>query len=91
MGLQVRREVNRRGVAGLPLYPEDRGSTAPGAARIIRVSNGVARHHLTDAAGNRVQTFPAERTVLQQQFLDLLALPAPAATDPSTGGAEAPP
>ena len=74
MELQIRREMARSHVASLPLYPEDRRAIAPSAERIIQVFTGVARHQLTDAAGNPVQTFPPDLTPLQQQLLDLLAV-----------------
>ena len=73
--LQIRREMARRDLPSLPLYPEDRSTLAPSAERIIQVFTGVARHRLTDAAGNLVQTFPPELTILQQQLLELLAVP----------------
>jgi hypothetical protein len=67
--------MNRRDLPSLPLYPEDRSAIAPSVERIIQVFNGVARHQLTDAAGNLDQTFPPELTLLQRQLLNLLAVP----------------
>ena len=75
MELQIRREMNRRQLPSLPLYSEDRSAISPSAERIIQVFNGVARHRLTDPAGHLIQTFSPELSPLQQQLLDLLAVP----------------
>lgn len=75
MELQIRREMNRRRLPSLPLYPEDRSTIAPSAERIIQVFNAVAQHRLTDTAGHLIQTFSPELTPLQRQLLDLLAVP----------------
>lgn len=76
MELEVRRQMARRGIEALALYPEDRPSTSPSAARMIEAFTGVARHRLIDAAGNLVQTFAPVLTPLQQELLDLLGVPA---------------
>ncbi len=68
------------GLAQLSLYPEDRGCAAPTTARILEIFTGLARHHLHDAHGRRVQTFQPELTDLQAQVLDLLDIPTSAYT-----------
>ena len=83
--LQIRREMNRRQLPSLPLYPEDRSAISPSAERIIQVFNAVAGHRLTDPAGHIIQTFSPDLTPLQGQLLDLLAAPQPAPTDPRVG------
>ncbi|MDA8360085.1 MAG: IS1634 family transposase [Actinomycetota bacterium] len=74
MELEVRREMARRGIEALALYPEERPSTAPSAARMIEAFTGVARHRLFDADGNLVQTFAPVLTPLQEELLDLLGV-----------------
>ena len=78
MELEVRRQMARRGIDALALYPEERPSTAPSAARMIEAFAGVARHRLFDAEGNPVQTFAPALTPLQEQLLGLLGVPADA-------------
>ena len=78
MELEVRRAMDRRGIKALALYPEDRPSSSPSAARMIEAFTGVARHRLWDAAGNHIQTFAPVLTPLQEQLVDLLGLPATA-------------
>lgn len=76
MELEVRRQMARRGIDALALYPEERPSTAPSAARMIEAFTGVARHRLFDVDGNLVQTFAPVLTPLQEVLLDLLGVPA---------------
>jgi transposase len=64
------------GLKQLSLYPEDRGCTTPTTARVLEIFTGLARHHLHDTDGLRVQTFQPELTDLQRQVLDLLDIPA---------------
>jgi transposase len=59
----------------LSLYPEDRGCTTPTTARVLEIFTGLARHHLHDTDGGRVQTFQPELSDLQAQVLDLLDIP----------------
>ena len=56
--------------------PEDRGCTAPTAARILEIFSGVARHELAAPDGTVLRTFHPELTHLQRQVLDLLNIPA---------------
>ena len=63
------------GITHLSVYPEDRGSAAPTAARILDIFTSLARHHLIDQRGRLVQTFQPELSPLQRQILDLLGVP----------------
>jgi transposase len=72
---EIRRAMAERGIRQLPVYPEDRGSTAPTAARVLDTLTGLARHHLIDEQGKRVQTFQPELNPLQRLILDLLDIP----------------
>jgi transposase len=76
MELEVRRAMANRRIDALALYPEDRPSSSPSAARMIEVFTGIARHRLFDAQGNLVQTFAPVLTPIQEQLLDLLGVPA---------------
>lgn len=72
---QIRNAMAERGLRQLSLYPEDRGCTAPTAARILEIFTGLARHHLTDADGQHLQTFQPQLNDLQALVLDLLDIP----------------
>ena len=72
---QIRRAMTEHGIPRLSVYPEDRGSAAPTAARVLDVFTGLARHHLIDQHGALVQTFQPEPSPLQAQILDLLDIP----------------
>jgi len=72
---QIRAVMAERGIRQLLVYPEDRGSTAPTAARVLDVFTPLARHHLIDQHGHHVQTFQPELDPLQHQVLDLLGVP----------------
>jgi len=72
---QIRRAMKDQGLQQLSLYPEDRGCTAPTAARVLDIFAGLARHHLRDQHGQHVQTFQPELTNLQALVLDLLDIP----------------
>jgi transposase len=72
---EIRAAMADRGLGELSLYPEDRACPAPSARRILAIFSGLARHHLLDAQGRHVQTFPPELTKLQLLVLDLLGVP----------------
>jgi transposase len=72
---EIRRAMADRGLTQLSVYPEDRGSAAPTAARVLEIFTGLARHHLIDQHGRPVQIFQPELTPLQAQVLDLLGIP----------------
>jgi hypothetical protein len=76
MELEVRRAMARRGIDALALYPEERPSSSPSAARMVEAFTGVARHRLLDEAGNLVQTFAPVLIPLQEELLDLSGVPA---------------
>jgi hypothetical protein len=71
----IRKAMANHGLTQLAVYPEDRPSTAPTAARVLDTFTGLARHHLFDQHGQHVQTFQPELPALQQQVLDLLGVP----------------
>jgi len=71
---QIRAAMAERGIRQLSVYPEDRGSAAPTAARVLDIFNGLARHHLIDRQGQPVQTFQPELDPLQRLVLDLLGI-----------------
>ncbi|MHB1774496.1 MAG: hypothetical protein ACYCU7_00680 [Acidimicrobiales bacterium] len=76
MELEVRRVTGRQGIKALALYPEDRPSSAPSAARMIEAFTGVARHRLLDAEDRLVQTFAPERSPLQETAARPVGVPA---------------
>lgn len=69
----VRREMERRGLEHLPLYPEKRMCSAPSADRILEVFDPLQRHVLSKA-GVVVQRFEPELTKLQRQLLSMVGL-----------------
>lgn len=72
---QTRVAMAEHGIRQLLVYPEDRGSTAPTAARVLDVFTGLARHHLIDQRHQLVQTFHPELSATQRQVLHLLDVP----------------
>lgn len=70
----LRRAMQRAGLAALPLYPEGRPSTAPTAEQILRLFADVERQELWLGACP-LQVFHPEWTPLQQRVLDLLEVP----------------
>lgn len=70
---ELRRAMDRRGVASLPLYPEGRACRYPTVPRLIEVFEGVQRHTLS--VGTRPPVvFTTELTRLQRQILSLLGM-----------------
>lgn len=51
---QIRTAMTEHGITQLLIYPEDRGTPAPTAARTLDVFTGLARHHLTDHHGHHI-------------------------------------
>jgi hypothetical protein len=76
MELEVRRTMAHRDIEALALYPEERPSSSPSAARMIEAFTGAARHRLFDTTGKLVQTFAPVLTPLQEELLELLDVPA---------------
>lgn len=72
---QIRAAMAEHGITHLSVYPEDRGSAAPTAARVLDIFTSLARHHLIDQHGRLVQTFQPQLSPLQRQTLDLLGVP----------------
>jgi len=70
---EVRRAMARRGIAELPLYPEDRDCKAPSTDRILETFAPLQRH-LLYKAGRVVQRFDPELTDLQRRLLGLLGI-----------------
>lgn len=70
---EVRRAMARRGIAELPLYPEDRDCKAPSTDRILETFAPLQRH-LLYKAGHVIQRFDPELTDLQRLLLGLLGI-----------------
>jgi transposase len=70
---EVRRAMARRGIAELPLYPEDRDCKAPSTDRILETFAPLQRH-LLYKAGRVVQRFDPELTDLQRRLVGLLGI-----------------
>jgi hypothetical protein len=81
LGALLEREIRTAMAAAhtrdIPLYPELRACTAPSAERLLEIFSDLTRHHLR-SDGAHVQTFEPELNPLQQQVIDLLAVPATA-------------
>jgi transposase len=70
---ELRRAMDRRGVASLPLYPEGRTCRYPTVPRLIEVFESVQRHTLLVGTKPPV-VFTTELTRLQRQILSLLGM-----------------
>ncbi len=70
---ELRKAMERHKIKALPLYPENRKCRAPTMARLREVFGNLQKHMLSKA-GEMVQHFDPELTVLQQQILSLLRL-----------------
>jgi transposase len=70
---ELRRAMDRRGVASLPLYPEGRACRYPTVPRLIEVFESVQRHTLLVAKKPPV-VFTTKLTRLQRQILSLLGM-----------------
>jgi hypothetical protein len=73
---ECRQAMSTAGIRALPLYPEDRGSAAPTAARLLDQFTDLATTSLT-AGDHPVKTIPPQLNPLQRKILDLLHVPAP--------------
>jgi transposase len=72
---ELRRAMERKGIDGLPLYPEHRACRRPAARKVIDLYEDVQCHILK--AGKRpTEVFNTELTQLQRRILRLLAIPA---------------
>jgi transposase len=63
---QIRQEMQRRHIAELSLYPEDRACRAPTATRVFDIFTGLARHRLVDSNDTVLQVFAPELSPLQR-------------------------
>jgi transposase len=71
---ELRRAMERKGLASLPLYPERRPCRRPTARRVIDLYEDVQRHML--AVGTRPpEVFSTELTRLQKRIIRLLGIP----------------
>jgi transposase len=70
---ELRRAMARKGIEGLPLYPEGRACRRPTARRVIDLFEDVQRHTLVPVEGSAVE-FTTELTRLQRRVLRLLGL-----------------
>jgi hypothetical protein len=71
---EVRRQMRRRGVRRLNLYPEGRPSQAPTAGLVFGALAGHRRHRLFDGQGQLLRTFHDEIPEAAQQVLELLGV-----------------
>ena len=78
---EIRLAMQRRGIKEISLYPEERGSAAPTATRVLGIFTDVCRHRLFQD-DRLVQVFPPQLTPLQAQVLELLGIPSSAYTAP---------
>jgi hypothetical protein len=71
---EVRRQMRRRGVRRLNLYPEGRPSQAPTAGLVFAALAGHRRHRLFDGQGQLLCTFHDDVPEPAQQVLELLGV-----------------
>ena len=71
---ELRRAMEREGIASLPIYPEARGCRRPTARKVIDLFEDVQRHELS--GGRRLAVvFTTKLTRLQRRILRLLGMP----------------
>jgi transposase len=71
---EVRRQMARRSVRRLALYPEERTSGSPTAGLVFGALEGHRRHRLFDEHGQLLRTFHDELPEAAGQVLDLLGV-----------------
>jgi hypothetical protein len=71
---EVRRQMRRRGVRRLDLYPEGRASQAPTAGLVFAALAGHRRHRLFDGQGRLLRTFHDEVPEPAHLVLELLGV-----------------
>jgi transposase len=69
----LRQAMRKKGVASLPIYPEDRSCPSPTIFDIVRLFKNVERYEVV--AGDDTMIFPAELTNIQKEVLTLLGVP----------------
>ena len=70
----VRREMKRRKIASLPLYPEERFCRAPTADLVLSAFAGCRRHRLLAPDGKPLRVFHDPLSDTAQTLLDLLGV-----------------
>jgi hypothetical protein len=70
---ELRRAMAKKGIEGLPLYPEGRACRRPTARRVIDLFEDVQRHTPVTGEGSPVE-FTTELTRLQRKVLRLLGM-----------------
>lgn len=74
MERELRRAMEKEGIADLPIYPEERTTSRPTSEQILRLF-GFAERHVLMEDSRQVQEFESELTDLQKQVLDLMGVP----------------
>ena len=69
----LRRAMQRKKLASIPIYPESRPCQAPTIFDVVRLFRNVERYEVR--AGEDTIVFPAELTGTQKQVLELLEVP----------------
>ncbi len=70
---KLRLAMQRKDIASLPIYPENRACTSPTIFDIARLFRNIERYEVT--AGDGTMIFPAELTGIQKEVLKLLDVP----------------
>lgn len=71
---EVRRQMARRGIRRLALYPEERTSRSPTTELVFKAFEGHRRHRLFGENGRLLRTFQDELTETAGQVLELLGV-----------------
>lgn len=71
---EIRRAMERDGLSSIAIYPEERASTRPTAAQVLRLFSHVERHELR-SDGVLAKTIHPELTALQKEVLRLIDVP----------------
>ncbi len=71
---EVRRQMTRRGVKRLGLYPDGGPTDAPTAAVVVHALEGHRRHRLLDGHGTELRRFHDPLPAAAQEALDLLGV-----------------
>ncbi len=69
----LRRAMQRRKLASIPIYPESRACPAPTVFDVVRLFRTVERYEVQ--SNNNTIVFPAELTDARRQVLKLLEIP----------------
>ena len=69
----LRRAMQRKQLASIPIYPESRACQAPTIFDVVRLFRNVERYEVQ--SNNDTIVFPAELTDAQKQVLELLEIP----------------